>query len=75
MAILCKDLERARNVKRRIEMENIQKGHWLLSMGLTKEVQGIMEKEGPKKSFGLLFRLIRKKGGHNPYQEQLKLSK
>ena len=68
------DLEIARETLRRIEMDNIQRGHWLL-MGLTKEVERIMEKEGPEKSFGLLFRLTRKKGLHNPYQEQLKLSK
>ena len=62
---LCMDLEIARETLRRIEMESIQRGHWLLSVGLTKEVQGIMEKEGPEKSFGLLFRLTRKEGGHN----------
>ena len=69
---LCGELELARETILKLNIDNTQKAHWLLNIGDYKNAE-ILNQTGSNRG-SVLFRLLRRKGGHNPYQELLKLS-
>ena len=69
---LCGELELAKETILRLNIDNTQKAHWLLNIGDYKKAEWLCK--GRKNTGSIQFRLIRRKGGHNPYQELLKLS-
>ena len=69
---LCGELELAKETILRLNIDNTQKAHWLLNIGDHEKAKWLCK--GRKYTGSIQFRLIRKKGGHNPYQELLRLS-
>ena len=69
---LCGDIELAREVISRMGISDDQKAHWLLNSGAYQEVERMSQKVQLSK--GIKFRMVRKEGSHNPYQDHFRFN-
>ena len=64
---LCGDIALARETIKNLDIDVAQKAHWLLNIGAYDDANKLARQIKDRNS--IVFRLIRRKGNHNPYQE------
>ena len=57
----------ARETIKNLDIDVAQKAHWLLNIGAYDDANKLARQIKDRNS--IVFRLIRRKGNHNPYQE------